>query len=256
MQRNPELEVPKAASLPLLVPINALDAAGIDAEVKTLLAEGFRTFKVKVGKDVAADLERVAAIQRAVGGAATLRLDANRAFDRAQGIAFAEKLDPAGIELFEQPCDSDDWDANAAVAAVSTVPLMLDEPICTLDDIVRAADIPNVRYLKLKLKRFGCAPGSTRCAPTACCRCSATGSAARSRAGWRPASPPAPSTMPASSTASSSRMTACSPIRCRSCAARSSCRPATGRSSTATRSTVSRRSKRRSITDRRQTDGA
>jgi len=54
--------------------------------------------------------------------------------------------------LFEQPCHSDDWDANASVAKVSTVPIMLDEPICGLDDIERAADIPNVGFCKLKLK--------------------------------------------------------------------------------------------------------
>ena len=38
---------------------------------------------------------------------------------------------------------------------VSTVPIMLDEPICTLADVKRAADIRNVGFCKLKLKRFG-----------------------------------------------------------------------------------------------------
>jgi len=110
---------------------------------------------LKVGKDVDADLARVAVIQKAVGERGTLRLDANRAFNRENGMRFASALGPAGIELFEQPCDSDDWEGNAAVAAVSTVPLMLDEPICSLADIERAAGIANVRFCKLKLKRFG-----------------------------------------------------------------------------------------------------
>lgn len=155
LQRVEILTIPAPTQLPLLVPINALAEAEIAPEVAALLAKGFRTFKVKVGKDVEADLDRVTAIQRACGGRATLRLDANRAFSRDQGIAFASRLDPDGIELFEQPCDSDDWDANAAVAAASSVPLMLDEPICTLEDVDRAAGIRNVGYCKLKLKRFG-----------------------------------------------------------------------------------------------------
>ena len=67
----------------------------------------------------------------------------------------APPLDPAGIKLFEQPCPAEDWDANARVAGVSTVPVMLDEPICGLADIERAAGIPNVGFCKLKLKRFG-----------------------------------------------------------------------------------------------------
>jgi L-alanine-DL-glutamate epimerase-like enolase superfamily enzyme len=149
------LDVPETTTLPLLTPINALEPRGIAKEIEEWLAMGFATFKVKVGKDVAADLERVAAIQRAVAGRATLRLDANRAYSQGAGEKFAASLDPEGIELFEQPCDDKDWEANAAVARVSTVPLMLDEPICTLADIDRAAEIGGVGYCKLKLKRFG-----------------------------------------------------------------------------------------------------
>lgn len=155
LEGSPLLEVDSDTTLPLLTPINALDEAGIVNEIEAWLTQGFRTFKVKVGKDVDADLARVKMIQKTVGTRATLRLDANRAFDRDKGMRFASALDPTGIELFEQPCDSDDWDANAAVAAASTVPLMLDEPICTLADIDRAAGIANVRFCKLKLKRFG-----------------------------------------------------------------------------------------------------
>ena len=155
LEHHPLLEGDSDTTLPLLTPINALDPAGIETEIESWLAQGFRTFKVKVGKDVAADLKRVRVIQRAAENRATLRLDANRAFNRDDGMRFAAALDPSGIELFEQPCDSDDWEANAAVASVSTVPLMLDEPICTLADIERAASIRNVRFCKLKLKRFG-----------------------------------------------------------------------------------------------------
>lgn len=152
---DPLLHIPEKTSLPLLTPINETDPDKIVVEVENWLVQGFRTFKVKVGKDVAADLARVQCIQAATEGRATLRLDANRAFSREEGVRFAAALDPAGIELFEQPCDSEDWDANAAVAKASTVPLMLDEPICTLHDIERAGAMPGVGYCKLKLKRFG-----------------------------------------------------------------------------------------------------
>lgn len=143
-----------ALRLPLLTAFNAVEPQAIAEEVEQRLEQGFRTFKIKVGKDVAADLARVAAIQQATAGRARLRLDANRAFTREQGIAFAAALDPQDIELFEQPCAAEDWEANAAVAAVAKVPLMLDEPICSLADIDRAAGIDGVGYCKLKLKRF------------------------------------------------------------------------------------------------------
>ena len=149
------IDIPVDLHLPLLAPVNSTNLENIPGELEELMAEGFKTFKVKVGKDLEADLRRVAAIQEVTTGRATLRLDANRAFDQDQGCRFASSLNPEGIELFEQPCLAEDWDANAAVARVSKVPLMLDEPICTLADIERAGKLEGVRFCKLKLKRFG-----------------------------------------------------------------------------------------------------
>ena len=149
------LRIQHEARLPLLVPINSLDPEGIRAEVERRLEEGFRTFKVKVGTDVDADLARVFSIQEAASGRAALRLDANRGYGREDGCRFAAALDADGIALFEQPCAAEDWDANAAVARASTVPLMLDEPICGLGDIERAAGIEGIGLCKVKLKRFG-----------------------------------------------------------------------------------------------------
>jgi L-Ala-D/L-Glu epimerase len=155
LEDHPALRVEHGARLPLLTPFDSSAPPEIEAEVERRLGEGFRTFKIKVGKDADADTRRVAAIQRATAGRATLRIDANRAYSESDACRFAAALDPTGIELFEQPCDADDWDANARVAAVSPVPIMLDEPICALADIERAGPIRNVGYCKLKLKRFG-----------------------------------------------------------------------------------------------------
>lgn len=155
MLARPEaLETAQETRLPLLTPFNAIEPHAIADEVEQRLEEGFHTFKVKVGKDVAADLLRVAAIQQAAHGRATLRLDANRAFSRAQGVAFVASLDPSGIALMEQPCAADDWEANSEVALASSVPVMLDEPICSLADIDRAAAMQGVGLCKVKLKRF------------------------------------------------------------------------------------------------------
>ena len=155
LEDHPLLTVAREIRLPLLTPFNSTTPEEIEEEVERRLADGFRTFKIKVGKDADDDARRVKAIQHAIAGRATMRIDANRAYAEADASRFAAALDPSGIELFEQPCHADDWDANANVAKVSTVPIMLDEPICGLDDIERAADIPNVGFCKLKLKRFG-----------------------------------------------------------------------------------------------------
>ena len=155
LEDHPLLKLDREARLPLLTPFNSSAPDEIGPEVERRLEEGFRTFKIKVGKDPADDLRRVHTIQRAIDGRATMRIDANRAFSESDACRFAASLDPSGIELFEQPCRAEDWDANAHVAEVSTVPVMLDEPICELADVKRASTIPNVGFCKLKLKRFG-----------------------------------------------------------------------------------------------------
>ena len=145
LNADPLLEPPvHETRLALLTPVNATTAEALAPEIEAKLAEGFRTFKIKVGKDLDSDMARVRQIQAAVAGRATMRIDANRAYPEEQARRFATALDPQGIELFEQPCAAEDWDANAAVAGVSPVPVMLDEPICALADIERAATIKGI----------------------------------------------------------------------------------------------------------------
>jgi L-alanine-DL-glutamate epimerase-like enolase superfamily enzyme len=155
LEGHPLLTVTRDVRLPLLTPFNSSEPGEIEQEVEQRLEEGFRTFKIKVGKAAEDDARRVKAIQRAIAGRATIRLDANRAYSEADACRFALTLDPAGIELFEQPCRAEDWNANAKVAGLSPVPVMLDEPICELTDVKRASKIPNIGFCKLKLKRFG-----------------------------------------------------------------------------------------------------
>ena len=159
LEGAPVLAKTQDRRLRLLTAFNATEAAEIEREVEERLAQGFRTFKIKVGKNVERDIEYLRLIQRAAAGRATLRVDANRGYSREDGCRFAGSIGPDGVELFEQPCAAEDWDANAAVAAVSAVPLMLDEPICGLADIDRAAAIPGVGLCKVKLKRFGSLAG-------------------------------------------------------------------------------------------------
>lgn len=155
LEDNVLLEVATDTRIALLRGLTATDPAAVADEVEAILAAGFRTIKVKVGFGVEADLGIVSAAQFAAAGRATLRLDANRGFTREDGCRFAASLDPSGIMLFEQPCEADDWAANAAVARVSTVPVMLDESIYGMDDIDRAAAVPGVGFIKLKLKKAG-----------------------------------------------------------------------------------------------------
>lgn len=155
LEGNRHLHIERDMALPLLTPFHSTRHEDFPAEVDARVAEGFRTLKIKVGKDVEEDIAKVRAVQKAARGKAILRLDANRGFSKEDGCRFASTLDPEGIESFEQPCKSKDWDANAAVAKVSKVPVMLDESIYGMADIERAGTIEGIGAVKLKVKKLG-----------------------------------------------------------------------------------------------------
>jgi len=154
LEDHPLLRIEALATVPLLGLLHASEPPALEAELDELMAAGYTTLKVKVGFDVDDDLARLARIQRAVAGRLPIRIDANQGYTRDEALRFAGALDPAGLELFEQPCGAHDWEAAAAVARVSPVPLMLDESIYGLADVDRAAEL-GAGYVKFKLMKAG-----------------------------------------------------------------------------------------------------
>lgn len=149
------LKIEAERAVPLLAGINATGEQAVSEEFGRLYAEGYRTFKVKVGFEVEKDLAHVRAVQALARGQAAIRIDANQAYSAAQGVAFVRGLDPSGIELFEQPCSAADWQSHLEVTRVSAVPMMLDESIYGLAEIERAASLGAARFVKLKLMKLG-----------------------------------------------------------------------------------------------------
>jgi L-alanine-DL-glutamate epimerase-like enolase superfamily enzyme len=147
----PEREQP----VRLLAGINEKEDDKVRAEFERLYAEGYRTFKLKVGFDVEKDLAHVRCVQKLAAGKAQLRIDANQGYSAGQGVAFVRALDPADIELVEQPCRAGDWASHLEVVRAAGVPMMLDESVYGLEEIQRAADLAAARFIKLKLMKLG-----------------------------------------------------------------------------------------------------
>jgi len=149
------LKTTEDTKIPLLANISAKSLEEIPDEIDRHLDAGFGTIKLKVGFDVADDLARAKTSWTAIDGRAAFRMDANRNYTTEDALAFVAGLPTEGIELLEQPCDSENWEANATVAAASCVPIMLDESIYTVEDVERAGTIEGVDFVKMKLKRAG-----------------------------------------------------------------------------------------------------
>jgi len=142
-------------SIPILGVVNAESLEDLEIEIENLITSGFNTLKVKVGFDVDKDSLKVKNVQKVLKERAKIRLDGNQGYSRSEAISFIRQLNPAGIELFEQPCHADDWDSALAISKIANVPMMLDESIYGLEDIQRAADLNVATYIKVKLMKFG-----------------------------------------------------------------------------------------------------
>jgi len=129
------------------------DALAAAAAART--ADGFTTLKVKVGTDAATDAARVRAVHAAAGPDVVLRLDANQGWDAHGAVKVLTELADAGIEIefVEQPVPRRDLEGLAHVRRHQPTPVLADESVFDLDDLVdviryAAADSVNVKLAK------------------------------------------------------------------------------------------------------------
>jgi L-alanine-DL-glutamate epimerase-like enolase superfamily enzyme len=69
---------------------------------------GIRMVKMKIGREPAADVERVRAARQAIGDDTSLFVDANGAYSRKEALAFADAFVQQRVTWFEEPVPSDD----------------------------------------------------------------------------------------------------------------------------------------------------
>ncbi len=103
--------------------LSATDRAGAAAQAATAVELGFSCLKLKVG--VGDDGARVAAVRAAAGPNTMLRLDANGAWSVEEAVRAIEVLEPAGLELVEEPCHG--LEAVRAVREQVSVRVAIDE---------------------------------------------------------------------------------------------------------------------------------
>ncbi|GAB3331396.1 dipeptide epimerase [Marilutibacter aestuarii] len=116
---------------------------------------GFESLKIKVGKDIGLDIERVKAVHAAVEGRALLRLDANQGWTAKQAVFAMQALEDAGValELLEQPVKAHDIRGLKYVTDRVHTPVMADESVFGPTEVIdlikmHAADIINIKLMK------------------------------------------------------------------------------------------------------------
>lgn len=144
----------KIQSMPTSNTIGIKNVTETLKETEDYLKQGFKAIKVKLGKDLEEDIERMVKMREQFGYDYAIRIDANQGYDSAQTIAFYQQTKHLKIELIEQPLPA------KAVSEMKALPdevrevIAADEslisPVHALDLVKppRACGIFNIKLMK------------------------------------------------------------------------------------------------------------
>jgi L-alanine-DL-glutamate epimerase-like enolase superfamily enzyme len=105
----------------------------IDKMVGKVKEKPWPIYKVKVGTPD--DISIVKALRESTG--ATLRVDANAAWDLGTALKLIPQLKELGVEFVEQPLAKDNWEGMTALYKESSLPLFADESCVFETDVVK-----------------------------------------------------------------------------------------------------------------------
>ena len=92
-------------------------------------AQGFGGSKVKVGRPIAEDVERLGALREALGPEFEIFTDANQAFTVDEAIRRARHYEAADIGWFEEPLPADDVDGHVRLSRSTSIPVAVGESL-------------------------------------------------------------------------------------------------------------------------------
>lgn len=121
---------------------------------RSYIRRGFVVLKIKGGKDVESDIERVLRVREVVGPKVGIRFDANQGYSHEQTVHFVEQTRSAKLELLEQPTPRGDLEMLGKAAQAVSLPVMADESLMNLKDAFRLvrrdlADMINIKLMKV-----------------------------------------------------------------------------------------------------------
>ena len=132
------------------------------------VAEGFRFLKIRAGlRPFQRDVDRIRAVREAIGPDVSLAIDLNMAWTAREAVTHLRRLAPFDLAYVEQPVDYRDLSGLRQVTQHTDIPIMADESVQSLDDVLVLARDRVVDLLHLKLIKLGGFVGLWRAAAIA-----------------------------------------------------------------------------------------
>jgi len=123
-------------------------------EAEDYKKRGFKVIKVKLGRDLEEDVERIIKLREKFGNTIGIRVDANQGYTREETIQFYGRCYDFDIELIEQPLPAKDIAEMKSLPKEVREVLAADESLITPEDAIelikppRAAEIFNIKLMK------------------------------------------------------------------------------------------------------------
>jgi L-alanine-DL-glutamate epimerase-like enolase superfamily enzyme len=115
-------------------------------------AAGYRRFQLKVGGDPNVDIERIRAVRAVLAPGDKLVADANTGWLMHEALRVVNAVRDVDVYI-EQPCAT--YQQCLAIRQRTSLPMVLDEVIDSVDMILRAAGDRAMDVVNIKISKFG-----------------------------------------------------------------------------------------------------
>ena len=119
------------------------------AKIEEKYNAGYRTFKIKVGREnFSGDFELVRLVREKFSNRITIRLDANGKWDIDSAVENLAKLSESDIEYIEEPCRN--LACLMKLAEHSRIPIAVDESLKTYENVEEVLKTPAIKFFVVK----------------------------------------------------------------------------------------------------------
>lgn len=116
---------------------------------------GFSAVKIKVGRSMAEDLERLTAVRQLLGDEIELMVDANNGWDLPEAGRRISAMSPFRLVWVEEPLLPDDVPGHAQLQRQSGTPIAAGETLFSVADFAQYFRASALRYVQADVGRVG-----------------------------------------------------------------------------------------------------
>ena len=152
-------------ALPTSITIGLKPIPEVLSEARECLTRGYRALKIKLGRNVEEDIEKLYKLRETLPAETMIRVDPNQGYSAEQTRHFFKQTRGLALELIEQPMPAD------AIGEMRGMPLELRETLCADESLHSPEDVvrlltpkPACGLFNIKLMKCGGIDGGLRIA--------------------------------------------------------------------------------------------